>query len=195
MALNFPLNPVDGEQYDNFTWNEAVGVWQFSAPIALDNLTDVEVTNPTTDDLLYYDGTQWVNASPQDLNVGGADVGVLFWMYAQVNMAEILPKLLYIGNLQSGNAYVTSSTSGSYAIIKSINICNTGTATETFSINIIPPGSTKTVANSIMGNITLTAGNVFSYDTSIVVPAGHAIYLEQPTNNLTFAISGVDYVV
>jgi DeoR/GlpR family transcriptional regulator of sugar metabolism len=110
-------------------------------------------------------------------------------------MAEILPKLLYIGNLQDGNAYVTSSTSGSYAIIKSINICNTGTATETFSINIIPPGSVRSAANSIMGNITLTAGNVFSYDTSIVVPAGHAISLQQPTNNLTFAISGVDYVV
>lgn len=110
-------------------------------------------------------------------------------------MAEILPKLLYIGNLQEGNAYVTPGTSGSYAIIKSINICNTGTATETFSINIIPPGSGKSVANSIMGNISITAGNVFAYETSIVVPSGHSIALEQPTNNLTFAISGVDYVV
>ena len=82
MALNFPLSPVDGESYDNFVWNEAIGAWQFSTPISLDNLTDVEVTDPTTDDLLYYDGAQWVNASPQDLNVGGADVGVLFWMYA-----------------------------------------------------------------------------------------------------------------
>lgn len=82
MALQFPLAPVDGEVYQNFIWNESVGAWQFSAPISLDNLTDVQVSSPATDDLLYYDGTQWVNASPQDLNVGGADVGVLFWMYA-----------------------------------------------------------------------------------------------------------------
>ena len=110
-------------------------------------------------------------------------------------MAEILPKLLYIGNIQDGNAYLASSTAGSYAIIKSINVCNTGTGTETFSINLIPPGSSKTVANAILGNVTLTAGNVFAYETSIVVPSGHAVYLKQPTNNLTFAISGVEYVV
>lgn len=82
MALNFPADPVDGQQYENFIWVESIGAWQFSAPIALDNLSDVSAETPATDDLLYYNGTQWVNASPQDLNVGGADVGVLFWMYA-----------------------------------------------------------------------------------------------------------------
>ena len=82
MALNFPLNPVDGQEYDNFVWSESVGAWQFSAPIGLDNLIDVQAPEPNAEDLLYYDGTQWVNASPQDLNVGGGDVGALFWMYA-----------------------------------------------------------------------------------------------------------------
>jgi len=107
----------------------------------------------------------------------------------------ITPKLLYIGNIRDGSAYLAPSTSGAYAIIKSINICNTGTANEEFSINLVPPGSSVTVANAILGNITLTGGNVFSYDTSIVVPSGYSVNLKQPTNNLTFAISGVEYVV
>lgn len=110
-------------------------------------------------------------------------------------MSGIVPKLLYIGNIRDGAAYITPSTSGAYAIIKSINVCNTGDANEEFSINLVPPGSNVTVANAIMGDITLTGGNVFSYDTSIVVPAGYTISLKQPTNNLTFAISGVEYVV
>ena len=110
-------------------------------------------------------------------------------------MSGIVPKLLYIGNIRDGNAYNAPSTSGAYAIIKSINICNTGTANEDFSINLVPPGSSVTVANAILGNITLTGGNVFSYETSIVVPSGYSVYLKQPTNNLTFAISGVEYVV
>lgn len=82
MALNFPSNPVDGQQYQNYIWVESIGAWQFSAPIGLDNLTDVEAPSPSADDLLYYDGTQWVNASPEDLNIGDADLGGLFWMYA-----------------------------------------------------------------------------------------------------------------
>ena len=110
-------------------------------------------------------------------------------------MAEIVPKLLYIGNIRDGAAYVTPSTTGAYAIIKSINVCNTGTGSEDFSINLVPPGSNVTVANAILGNVALSGGNVFSYDTSIVVPAGYTINLKQPTNNLTFAISGVEYVV
>lgn len=110
-------------------------------------------------------------------------------------MSGIVPKLLYIGNIRDGSAYNAPSTSGAYAIIKSINICNTGTANEDFSINLVPPGSSVTVANAILGNITLTGGNVFSYETSIVVPSGYSVYLRQPTNNLTFAISGVEYVV
>ena len=110
-------------------------------------------------------------------------------------MASIIPKLLFIGNTQSGAIYSAPSSAGSYSIVKSINVCNTGTASEAFSINLVQAGETLGVGNAILGNITISGGNVFSYETSIVVPTGAALQISQPNNNLTFTISGVEYAV
>lgn len=110
-------------------------------------------------------------------------------------MASIIPKLLFIGNQQSGTVYSSPSSEGSYAIVKSINVANTSTSTEIFSINLVTSGSTVGVNNVVVGNISLTGNNVFSYETSIVMPAGSTLQVSQVSNNLTFTISGVEYVV
>lgn len=110
-------------------------------------------------------------------------------------MASIIPKLLFIGNTQAGAIYTAPTSEGSYAIVKSVNICNTGTAPQSFSINLVQSGEVTQVGNAILGNIELTAGNVFSYETSIVVPSGASLRISQPANNLTFTISGVEYAV
>lgn len=110
-------------------------------------------------------------------------------------MAGIIPKLLFIGNVQSGNVYAAPSSEGSYAIIKSVNICNTSAGTQTFSINLIPPGGSVGLNNAILGNVVISGNNVFSYETSIVIPAGAIVYISQPQTALTFTISGVEYVL
>jgi hypothetical protein len=110
-------------------------------------------------------------------------------------MAGIIPKLLFLGNSQNGNVYTAPADSASYAIIKSVNVCNTSVGTQTFSINLILPGGSVNLANAILGNISISGGNVFSYETSIVIPAGASIYISQPGTALTFTISGVEYVV
>jgi len=110
-------------------------------------------------------------------------------------MASIIPKLLFIGNTQSGAVYSSPSSTGSYSIVKSINVCNTGTSAESFSINLVTSGETSNVGNAILGNIILSGGNVFSYETSIVMPSGSQLVISQPGNNLTFTISGVEYAV
>jgi len=110
-------------------------------------------------------------------------------------MASITPTLLFIGNTQSGSIYSAPSSSGSYAIVKSINVCNTGTAPETFSLNLVSSGQTVNIGNAILGNISMSGGNVFSYETSIVMPAGSSLHISQPNTNLTFTISGVEYDV
>lgn len=110
-------------------------------------------------------------------------------------MAGIVPKLLFIGNVQNGNVYSAPTSAGSYAIIKSVNICNTSAGTQTFSINLIAPGGAVGLNNAILGNVVITGNNVFSYETSIVVPTGASIFISQPQNSLTFTISGVEYVV
>jgi len=110
-------------------------------------------------------------------------------------MASIIPKLLFIGNTQAGDIYSAPSAIGSYSIVKSINVCNTGTATETFSLNLVGPGQSLSIANAILANISLTAQNVFSYETSVVMPSGYSLNISQGNTNLTFTISGVEYDV
>jgi hypothetical protein len=84
MALNFPANPTDGEVYENFEWDEAVGAWQVRSFFQLNELQDVTTPSPNQGDLLYYNGSQWVNAAPADINIGTSDenLSALFWMYA-----------------------------------------------------------------------------------------------------------------
>jgi len=82
MALNFPTNPLDGLVFEGFQWDAAVGAWQVYSPLTLNEIEDVNSPSPSSGDLLSYNGTEWVSASPEDLNVGDADLGALFWMYA-----------------------------------------------------------------------------------------------------------------
>ena len=110
-------------------------------------------------------------------------------------MTAITPKLLFIGNQQSGTVYSAPSSTGSYAIIKSINVANTSLGEEVFSINLVPAGGSVGVNNVIVGNISMSGNNVFSYETSIVMPAGSTLRVSQVATNLTFTISGVEYNV
>lgn len=84
MALNFPASPADGDIYQNFEWDAAIGVWQVRSFFQLNELQDVTTPAPNLGDLLYYDGTQWVNVAPADINIGASDenLSALFWMYA-----------------------------------------------------------------------------------------------------------------
>jgi hypothetical protein len=110
-------------------------------------------------------------------------------------MTAITPTLLFIGNQQSGVVYSAPASEGSYAIIKSINVANTSTSNQVFSINLVPPAGTVGINNVIVGNVNMSGNNVFSYETSIVMPAGSTLQVSQVANNLTFTISGVEYVV
>jgi hypothetical protein len=109
-------------------------------------------------------------------------------------MANLTPKNLYIGNTQTGNVYTLSSNTGSYAIIKNINICNTGASTVTSNIHLIPSGGSITANNQIFSNITNLSGETIVYDTSIVMNAGSKIYITSSAATITLIISGVDYL-
>lgn len=43
----------------------------------LDDLSDVEVAEPGTGDLLQYDGTQWINAGPEEIADGWTSIDVI----------------------------------------------------------------------------------------------------------------------
>lgn len=110
-------------------------------------------------------------------------------------MSAIVPKLLFIGNQQAGGIYSVPFGAENYAIIKSINVANTSSTSQTFSLNLVPAGGTVNASNVIVGNVAMSGNNVFSYETSIVMPANSTLHVSQPGTSLTFTISGVEYVV
>jgi len=109
-------------------------------------------------------------------------------------MANLTPKLLYLGNDTAANVYSVSSTSGNYTIIKSINICNTSnTADASASLHILTDGAAPSSGNKIISNANVIKDDVLYYNTSIVVPANSNIYVSSTSSTLVFTISGVEY--
>ena len=64
-SITFTEAFVAGDQVDIFFYPVAVVI----LPTAINDLTDVTVTNPTTDETLVYNGAQWVNQT------GGVSTG------------------------------------------------------------------------------------------------------------------------
>jgi hypothetical protein len=109
-------------------------------------------------------------------------------------MANLTPKNLYIGNTQTGNVYTLSSNTGSYAIIKNLNICNTGNATVVSSIHIIPSGGSASSNNKIFSNASILSDETITYDTSIVLDSDSSLYVTSNAGTITLVISGVEYI-
>lgn len=109
-------------------------------------------------------------------------------------MANITPKLLYIGNTVASNVYSVSNTVGNYSIIKSVNACNTtDVSNATISIHILKDGAAPSSNNKILSNANVIKNDVLYYNTSIVIPANSNLYVSSTSSTITFAISGVEY--
>jgi len=80
MALNFPSNPNNGDQYEDFYWDDTAKIWRRQTTITnLDNLNDVSATNPNDNDILVYDDATdtWVAEAPPEIPLPLASVFLL----------------------------------------------------------------------------------------------------------------------
>lgn len=109
-------------------------------------------------------------------------------------MASLTPKLMYQGNDTAANVYSVPNVVGNYAIVKSINICNTSdTANASASIHILQAGAVPDASNKVISNANIIKNDVLYYNTSIVVPANSNVYVATTSSVVTFTISGVEY--
>lgn len=108
-------------------------------------------------------------------------------------MASLTADLLYVGNNTAANVYTVSSNSGSYTIVKNFNICNTDTNPTTCNVHILASGASAGANNALMYAFSVDGKETISYDSSIVLPAGYSIYVVNPSNYITFTISGAEY--
>jgi hypothetical protein len=74
MAIDFPTPTSVGQTYvlGSKTWQWTGEGWKLISTISLDNLTDVIVSTPTTNQVLSYNGTNWVNATASASGGGGS---------------------------------------------------------------------------------------------------------------------------
>jgi hypothetical protein len=108
-------------------------------------------------------------------------------------MPALTPKLMYIGNDSTANAYSVANVANNYSIIKSINICNATANSASASIHILVAGASPAANNKIISNAEVLGNNVLYYNTSIVIPSNSNVYIAQSSTDLTFTISGVEY--
>lgn len=109
-------------------------------------------------------------------------------------MANLTPKLLYIGADTGANVYTVSSNTGSYAIIKNMNICNVTGSTATCNVHVLVSGvSAAANNNAILKSFTVAPNETVAYNGIVVLPANSNLYISQAAANITFSISGVEY--
>ena len=67
-VLNFPVNPSNGDTYDNFVYDATKGAWKLQTLLGndLDDLNDVDATTPANGDYLTYNDStgNWENTPP-----------------------------------------------------------------------------------------------------------------------------------
>lgn len=109
-------------------------------------------------------------------------------------MANLTPKLLYIGNATAANVYSVSSNTGSYSIVKNMNLCNAGANTVSCNIHILVSGVTTPYSNNaILKEFTIGPNETVSYNGIVVLPSNSKLYVSQTLPEVTFSISGVEY--
>lgn len=109
-------------------------------------------------------------------------------------MANLQPKKLYVGAATASNVYTVSSNVGSYAIVRSINACNTTASNKTFTIHLVESTGTAADSNKIMSNINVPGNDVVVSEVTYILNAGDSLYLSQSAANVTVAISGVEFI-
>lgn len=105
-ALDFPIDPTDGDVYENYVWVAALDAWRrlpIDPAIPLGNLEDVTLTSPATDEVLKYDGTKWVNGPDE----GGK---ILQVVSASTNTSVVSSSTSYF-SIGSASITPTSATS------------------------------------------------------------------------------------
>jgi len=65
MALDFPSDPDDGDEYEEFYWDESAGIWRRQPSVTnLESLNDVTITSPENFQALVYNSSPtpgWTN--------------------------------------------------------------------------------------------------------------------------------------
>jgi hypothetical protein len=109
-------------------------------------------------------------------------------------MANLTPKLLYVGAATAANVYTVATLDQSYTIVKNINICNVTSNSATCSLHLLL--NTQSVAdnNAIFKSFTVAPNETISYTGAVVLPPAASLYLSQASASITLSISGVEYV-
>lgn len=149
-ALNFPAAPSVSDQYtaNGKTWEWDGASWNIVPPNALlSTLGDVDITSLSSNEILKYDGTDWVNSDTIDgVTIGGTTAAAgTFTTFESTGIDDnASSNALTIDNssritASSGAAFVynTTATSTSKTLVNGEQ-CFVDTATQTLTLPATP---------------------------------------------------------
>ena len=192
MATINTTDPKPGYVYDTDTdtWYPLLGL----ATQALDELTDVIITTPATNQVLAYDGTNWVNSSEAgDISAVTAGTGITVTdstgpipsvavdtavVATTNNTLTLSNKTIALGsNTVSGTIaeFNTALTDADFATIGGTETLTNKTLTApivTYSVNAVVSAAYTSVATDAAAIVTMDNGsaNTFSIPTNASVP-------------------------
>lgn len=170
-ALDFPTSPSGGDTYAGYIYNATKGVWQWEVvDPSLASLSDTTITSATADDLLQYDGTDWVNVD--------------------VNTALGAGKILQVVSATKTDSFTTTSTS--FVDVTGVTVSITPTATTSKVLVFVSGTAGNTNANRL-GRINLLrdATNV-AQSTGGTSNQTLTVFTGNADNGDSFAISFLD---
>jgi len=187
-ALDFPASPSDGDTYEGYIFNAAKGVWQWQVlDPSLVSLSDTNIVTPTVDEVLKYDGTNWVN----DEIVGGL-----------VEVKSVLKTDTFSASVTAGNDVAVTGLSITHAMQNANNKLiitayygSAGTTSETGKVGLSVMEDTTLIAigDADGSRVRVGAGGLVSVLGSggtqvVAMPSITFVHLPGDTNSHTYTI-------
>jgi len=77
-------------------------------------------------------------------------------------------------------------------ILKQLAVCNAGGSSTTFTVNLVPTGSSVAVSNRIISSVSIPANETIFFDLSQVMNSGDFVSVLPGGSNVVFTLSGVE---
>lgn len=110
--------------------------------------------------------------------------------YIQGIYNNIPTNLLFSGSATLSSSILYTASSQSKSHVNNINICNTSSSSQTFSVFFVQNGSTPSISNAIFYNCTMNPYSTVLWTGSMILLPQGTLQASASSTSVTFMVSG-----